>query len=184
MEKVCSKCKVSRPLEEYGSDNRLRDKKRSWCRGCDRKRRTEYNKNNKEKRSQRAKEQRARNPEIQRNYGLKYRAAFPWRTLIQHARKRAAKFGWEFDLDDHIEELKARIAVMKCEMTGINLVTGVGAGSQGRRFYNSVSIDRIDASLGYTYQNVRIVCWMMNCAMGTWGEETLKKVMTQWLRDK
>jgi hypothetical protein len=102
--------------------------------------------------------------------------------VILHARKRAAKFGWEFDLDDHLDELKVRFAKMRCELTGLELAVGVGAGSPGKRYWNTPSLDRIDSTKGYTISNVRIVCWAMNCAMGTWGEAVLRQIATAWLK--
>lgn len=33
------------------------------------------------------------------------------------------------------------------------------------------SLDRIDSSKGYTADNVRLVCWAVNCAASTWGLE-------------
>lgn len=101
-----------------------------------------------------------------------------------HARKRAEKFGWAYDLDDHLIQIQERVSKMKCEMSGIDLVTGVGAGSQGQRYFNTISLDRIDRDKGYTYQNIRIVCWAMNCAMSTWGEDILLEVVTSWVQRK
>jgi len=33
------------------------------------------------------------------------------------------------------------------------------------------SIDRCDATRGYTKDNIRIICWAANCLLGTWGDE-------------
>ena len=120
-------------------------------------------------------------PEKDREYGLTYRRKHAWKALIQHAKKRSAKFGWKFDLDQHVDELKARLAKMTCELTGVRLINGAGAGSAGKRYWNTASLDRIDRAKGYTYDNVRFVCWAMNCAMSTWGETVLRDVMTRWL---
>lgn len=35
------------------------------------------------------------------------------------------------------------------------------------------SVDRIDSSKGYTRDNVRLVIFAANCAMGSWGEDYL-----------
>jgi hypothetical protein len=99
-----------------------------------------------------------------------------------HARKRAKKFGWEYDLDNHQDEMKTRIMAMCCEMTGVKLVPGAGVGSQGRRRWNTVSLDRKDSSKGYTISNIRVVCWAMNAAMGTWGEEVLRDLVMRWVK--
>lgn len=38
------------------------------------------------------------------------------------------------------------------------------------------SVDRLDNSRGYDPDNVRIVCLLVNQAMGNWGEEPLRKI--------
>lgn len=135
----------------------------------------------KERRNAEARARRRANPEKDKAYGLAYRRKYAWKALLQHAKKRAAKFGWAYDLDQHTDELIARLGKMKCELTGVPLVNGAGAGSGGKRYWNTASLDRIDRNKGYTYDNVRLVCWAMNCAMGTWGETILRDVMTRWL---
>lgn len=125
-----------------------------------------------------------RNVQNEQRYGVTYRQKYPWRTLLMHARKRAAKFNLAYDLEDHIDEMKTRIMAMRCEMTGVGLIPGSGCGSQGKRCWNTVSLDRKDSQLGYTLQNVRIVCWAMNAAMGTWGESVLRDLLTAWATSK
>lgn len=38
------------------------------------------------------------------------------------------------------------------------------------------SLDRIDARKGYTTDNVRLVAWVVNHALGDWGEEVFAKI--------
>jgi hypothetical protein len=180
--KACSKCNQVKPLSDFAPEKRSADGHRYACRACDRLKNLAYHHRNKDARNAAARERRRANPERDRGYSERYRSTFPWRMLLQHAKKRAAKFGWDYDLDSHTEQIKARLAPMKCEMTGIGLVSGVGAGGAGKRFHNTPSLDRINPTKGYTYDNIRIVCWAMNCALGTWGEETLRTVMTAWLK--
>lgn len=104
-------------------------------------------------------------------YARKHRAYI----LIRWARERAIEKGMEFDLDKHRAELQERMDLGVCELTGIPLTL------TGKRSFNSPSLDRIDASRGYTYDNVRIICFAMNAALGNWGEETLHAVVTAWL---
>lgn len=171
--KKCSKCGMQKPAAMFGPERRSADKLRYSCKECDRKIRKEYHAKNREKRNAKARELRAKNPEIDRQYQRRYRDKFVWRRIMQHARKRAAKFGWKFDLDRNLKEFKHRVSQMTCELTGVTLVTGAGAGSQGKRLWNTASLDRIDPRKGYTIKNVRIVCWAVNCAMGTWGKDVL-----------
>lgn len=97
-------------------------------------------------------------------------------TLVATVRTRARKRGLAFDLDEYIAAIQARIDLGHCELTGQPFDL-----SPGRRF-NSPSIDRIDPSIGYTYANIRIVLNLVNAALGDWGEEPLRAVMTAWLQ--
>lgn len=96
--------------------------------------------------------------------------------LVGTIRTRARKRGLEFDLDSHVEDIQRRIDAGLCELTGLPFDL-----SPGRKF-NSPSIDRINPSLGYTYSNVRVVLNIANVAMGDWGEDVLRSVMSAWLR--
>lgn len=95
--------------------------------------------------------------------------------LVTNARMRAKKRGLVFDLDGHVHDIQSRIDAGSCELTGypFNL--------SGGRTFDSPSIDRIDASKGYTHDNVRIVLHMVNAAMGDWGDGPLRQVMMHWL---
>lgn len=96
-------------------------------------------------------------------------------TLIASARVRAKKRGLAFDLDQHVEDIQARIDRGRCEVTGypFNL--------SGGRTFDSPSLDRINPAEGYTHGNVRIVLHMVNAAMGDWGVAKLREVMEAWL---
>lgn len=41
----------------------------------------------------------------------------------------------------------------------------------------TLSIDRIDNTKGYTKNNVRFICWWVNVAMGNWGLEKLQQLV-------
>jgi hypothetical protein len=62
----------------------------------------------------------------------------------------------------------------RCEVSGLEFelqrVCSVARGPFGP------SIDRINSQLGYTAANVRIVCVIVNIAMGAWGEQALFRV--------
>lgn len=92
--------------------------------------------------------------------------------VIRNAKKRACQKGWDFDLDDYVEEIEARVIRGKCELSGINLVFGIG----GKK-HNSLSLDRKDSSKGYTYDNIRIIAWCLNCAFSDWGETDTLRLM-------
>ena len=106
-------------------------------------------------------------------YARARRRDYPARALIISAKRRAREKGLPFDLEDHSEELEQRMGRRVCEMTGCALKTYDGTG----RGANTMSLDRIDVKKGYVYSNVRVICWAMNCALGTWGEEELREIL-------
>lgn len=65
----------------------------------------------------------------------------------------------------------------KCEITG-HPFEWVGRSPYG------LSMDRIDPNKGYTKDNVRLVCWWINAAMGRWGLEKLKGMIIEWQQKK
>ena len=44
----------------------------------------------------------------------------------------------------------------------------MGHGKAPRPF--APSIDRRDATKGYTVENIRVICWAANLLLGTWGD--------------
>lgn len=96
--------------------------------------------------------------------------------FIGKAQKRALEKGWDFDLFDHFEDLVERIARWRCELSGVALVS-----NPGKKAINSVSIDRIDASGGYTIGNIRIIAWGLNAAFSDWGEVDTLRLIRRWL---
>ena len=92
--------------------------------------------------------------------------------LIKAAKRRAQEKGVPFDLDEHLVVITERTKSRRCELSGIPLKI-----AEGQRDYDSISIDRIVPEKGYTIDNVRIVCWAINAAAGTWGLEKALEIM-------
>lgn len=108
-------------------------------------------------------------------YGPTYRAKKPWMQMIANARGRARAEGWDFDLDDYKDELKARVQPLVCEISGVALVAGSSRGPY------SPSFDRIDSSKGYVYSNVRVIAWALNRLFADWGEDAVKDIVISWI---
>lgn len=89
------------------------------------------------------------------------------RALVDGARKRSVKKGLEFDLSDHLPDLRRRLDAGKCELTGISFQIGLG------HHWASPAIDRIIPSKGYIYTNVRLILHGLNNALGNWGSDVL-----------
>lgn len=60
-------------------------------------------------------------------------------------------------------------------------ITGKAFHFDNPRHPLTMSIDRIDSSKPYTEDNIRFVCWWLNCAMGSHGLETLKENIKDWM---
>ncbi len=96
---------------------------------------------------------------------------------IGDAKIRAEQKRIPFDLDKYKDKIKERFNFGKCELSGISF--------QYFKEINfaSPSIDRIDSSKGYTYDNIRIICWGLNSLFNSWGEEASKEFVIPWLRN-
>lgn len=90
---------------------------------------------------------------------------------IYSARKRASKSAAAHELTkEQADQLWERCGG-SCEVTGIAFSIKQVTGSARRPW--APSIDRIDAQVGYTVDNVRVVCAAVNIAMNEWGEDVL-----------
>lgn len=87
--------------------------------------------------------------------------------LHRNTKCRAKKKGLCFGLSE--DWIEVRLMAGYCEITGIefNFVAG-------HPF--APSIDRIKPELGYTEENCRVICWMLNAAMNNWGLGPVLKV--------
>lgn len=91
---------------------------------------------------------------------------------LSSARGRARKKGLPFALTRYwLEERFDR-----CSVTGIEFEYSVKSPFLP-------SIDRIDISGGYTPENCRVVCWIYNCARGTFRDEDVLRLAVALLRN-
>jgi hypothetical protein len=104
----------------------------------------------------------------------KYRQENWARVVIADIRRRAQKKNIAFDLDQHQTELESRLNKLTCEISGAWLTRETPNGPY------SPSIDRRDPSKGYVYSNVRVICFALNTAFGSWGEEVFSKIYRTW----
>ena len=97
------------------------------------------------------------------------------KTLLRSARDRARRRGYEFNLTQ--EWVDERIA-KGCVLTG----WAFDLEHKGKAVPLSPSIDRIDSEKGYTPDNCRMVCWIVNRALGNFGSEIFLKMCAAILR--
>ena len=84
------------------------------------------------------------------------------------AKKRAKKAGIPFDMTLGDLLLLWEEQDGKCALTGWPLATAAKT-KLGNPYL--LSIDRIVPEKGYVIGNVRLLCWMVNRALGKWGQE-------------
>jgi hypothetical protein len=124
--------------------------------------------NHRKRHNERSRKRRTSHPEWYREhepkYYMTYRAKLtskrPWKYLLASARTRAREKGVPFLLTD---EWATKRWTGRCEITGIEFRLN---GKRGP-FPFSPSVDRIDASKGYTEDNTRFILWGCNAIKGT-----------------
>lgn len=88
---------------------------------------------------------------------LHWEARNPDKALLAGARRRARKYGVEFNLD--ISDI---VIPEFCPVLGVPLVLIRGRGGSNRMNQASPSLDRIDPRKGYTKGNVWVISWKAN----------------------
>lgn len=99
--------------------------------------------------------------------------------LVREAKRRATKRGLVFTLDKREAEIAAMIR-KGCALTGLEFDISSGTG----RKPNSPSIDRVKPELGYTVENVRVICWALNSFLGEWGEDVVAPIAEAFLKNR
>lgn len=141
MSKTCLKCKLTKPLSEFTKNAITSDGKDHYCKLC----LQERYKLNREKHLQKVKTWRAANAESVNNYNNTLKKRFiMWR-------RSSFKRGIEWNLNfENIEKIP-----LICHYTGENLTCV-------RSQPNTVSLDRVDNSKGYSPDNVVFCCARIN----------------------
>lgn len=96
-----------------------------------------------------------------------------WRLkkLCQMAKSRAGKKDREFNLTPEFLHFLWEEQEGKCAVSGVFFELQYS--DDGGPHKDGPSLDRIDASLGYTRDNVRLVTYHVNTALSNFGEEAL-----------
>ena len=100
--------------------------------------------------------------------------------LIWAAKNRATTKSVPFDIDYEYLIQLWDIQNGKCAISGRNLDLQP-FGYKGQVNPNAPSVDRITPALGYTKDNVRIVCYQVNVALSEFGENALLQLCSDIL---
>lgn len=190
--KRCYKCGKTKEFSEFNKDKKGTYGLQGRCRDCDKEKNRKYRATHKEYFKQKSKElyKPELNPERYANhrddflrrrneYAKSVKGRFV--TLLYSAKTRAIKSGLEYNLDlDWLLELYKEQNKC-CLLTGIELQFESHHGGKRNCKPFSPSLDRINPKLGYTKENTRLVCTLINLAMNTFGEDTFRQVAAAYL---
>jgi hypothetical protein len=150
--KACSRCKVPKPLDEFGVNNATRDGLAYYCKPCAR---AINRARPKEEQVESARRYRERNRQ-------KINAAMRLRNMTHHASIRAAKAKIIERNREYVDALKKRTGCMECGFTGdpqlleYDHVSGEKKASVSRLVLGGYSIAIIDAEIA----KCELVCQM------------------------
>lgn len=95
--------------------------------------------------------------------------------LLNNARSRAIRYDLAFDLS--YEWVLPKLAFNACEASGLPF----DLNRKGQKNPYAPSVDRIDATKGYTMDNCRIILWGLNAAFNEWGEDVFNTIVKAYL---
>jgi len=158
--KVCRKCLTAQPVCDFGDDVGTKDGKRGECRAC----RAEYDRNRIETPRSRA---------LFKASQKRYAARTPRRALYQALRSALKRYPTDepVTLDQLLDKFTEQSG--KCALSGVEMTWSGKASILGRVRPNSVSLDRVDSSKGYTVKNVRLICYCFNAFRGDMTDEEM-----------
>ena len=191
----CWKCQAEKLLtnEFFSKDSTHKSGFQTACKTCQRERTKIYNKNNKEYFKQKGKEKYKKedNPARYQRYKKSYlerRKTFSKSIrgklydLLEAARGRAKNKSLPIDIDlEYLIDLYQQ-QNGKCKLTNIEFTFNTRQNGQHFNPFNP-SIDKIDSNKGYTQDNVRLVCVIVNLSLNEFGEENFKTMCQSYINN-
>lgn len=191
----CYKCKEIKELSEFYKDCTDKLGYAKACKICSRKLTDDYQKNHPDYFKLKGKEhyKKEDNPKKYQKYRLKYldyvdnclrSVRGRLSSTLDAARTRAVKKTYEYNLTlDWLVNMYEK-QDGKCILTGMPFV--LDRNEDGNRYQRpyAPSIDRIDPSKGYTKDNVRLVCVIVNLALNRFGEDVFSNMCHSYVKNK
>ena len=187
--KICWHCKKEKPKNDFYRDRRKKDGLQAACKQCQQINGRDYREakgdelREKKRRAYHQKyysENKARYQRYREDYRARRKAALQTvrgrlMSLRDMARDRAARYGLEFsiDIDWLLEQWQRQEG--RCALTGLEMTLEIGDGSRRYIPFNP-SLDRIDPKKGYTKENTRLVCTIVNIALNQFGEDAFARM--------
>jgi hypothetical protein len=97
------------------------------------------------------------------------RETSPLRAVLRRAKERSIRRRYEFNLDAVWFVKKIKSQRMRCALSGMRFDYDK---EHNGKMPRAPSIDRIDCAKGYTPENCRIVCSIVNLARLDWSDQT------------
>ncbi len=192
--RTCWKCKILKPLTKEFFYKEWEGFQKA-CKECQKKRNKKYNSENKEYFAKKGKERykKEENPiryqkfkdgylRRKKNWYISLRGRLY--DLLESARERAKKKNLIIDIDlEYLLELYEK-QNKQCALTGIDFI--LERRSDGHKHFTPFgpSLDKIDHNKGYTKDNVRLVCVMVNLSLNTFGDECFDKMCEAYIKKK
>jgi hypothetical protein len=155
--KICSRCTVEKPLDEFITRSQSKDGKGAWCKECAYIYKQEKNNPSNRRESLKLWQRKFRQTQRFREWDSQYRAKYKSSisglasAMLSAARNRSRATGHEVTIDR--EWLVRKLLPLRCEVTGVELTLDIDKSVQHTPF--RPSLDRIDNSKGYTEDNTR-----------------------------
>jgi len=146
--KICTKCKLEIPIEDFGNSKKSSDGKSSWCKNC----------------------LNAKSRKSKMNNPIRARA----NQIRNHMNDRTKKVGMYVDpyfTSENILEMIKEIDYCPCGRKLDKSYTG-----DEKKNPAAPSLDRFDSTIGYTKENVHVVCARCNHLKNDSTVEELYKI--------
>lgn len=134
-----------------------------------------YRDKNRDSINHRKKQSRINSPELDRNYHIEWEkkqdVTYHIRRMLNAAKGRALKKGIQFELQ--VEDIHIPLS---CPILGIPIFFNKWTGVSGAK-PDSISLDRIDSSKGYTKDNIMIISWKANNLKSNGSITDLEKIV-------
>jgi hypothetical protein len=159
---ICNQCKRNVAFYEFNGESGI-------CKTCIyiNSRRELFRKNKSDKKNKVKKVQKTK--KINDAIGISFQ-------IYSRLKTRAKQKGISFDLTQ--DWIKQKLNEGACSVTGISL------DFKNPRSPFSPSWDRLDSNLGYTKDNVRLVCWIYNCAKNEWNDDDVLAMAEAIIKNK
>ncbi len=186
--KVCSVCFKSKDRSEFYAYKRSADKLTYDCKHCIKKRQKAYSERPEViVREKEYKKDYHKRPEVVAKYkaycrsdrgktvrGQRLatplgRAAYMLDAVKQRAKKKQRAF--DLTIEDLLPQLEAGV----CAMSGLSFDMSPTRNNVKRPW--SPSVDQIDCRRGYVRGNIRVIVWVLNAALNSWGDEVLNTLV-------